>query len=283
MSKKKKLITCIFCSDANVESSGEDWMPLWVANKLAYFAEQRHPGRKPSYVEHKYSDVETFSSDMQDGQPGRDADEKPRDRGAKPKGVKIPDVCRTCNGGWMSRLETDVIPIMEGLMSGRPKTLDPYDQLIFAAWIIKTCLTYDASFSNRQIPNEIGTYRFYACGMPMIYDHVSIGHDPDFVSEGSRVERRTSLRAVRDTGETFITVEFGFQFEHLIVRAVINCFENPFEIRPGRELTLGSPYHIEIWPRRQRVRWPSEAALDPTSVTEESVADSTTESKIEPT
>lgn len=251
-------------------------MPLWIANKLAFFAEQRHPGQKPEYSEHKYSDPDTFAKDMQGSQPGLYAEET-RSRGSKPRGDKIPEVCATCNGGWMSRLEQAVRLVMEGLLSGRPKTLDPFDRLIFATWITKTCLTYDASFTDRWIPSDLGTRRLYTIGIPLTYDHISIGHDPDYVSEGARVEARAHLRGHRSNGDTFTAVQFAFQFEHLVVRAMLHCFDNPFEPGPGLKLELGSPHHLEIWPRVGRVRWPSEEALRPTGMAEEPVLNVPTE------
>ena len=282
MSRKKPLlITCIFCGDENVPSSGEDWVPIWLAKKPAYFAEQRHPGQKPVYSDHQYADPETFEADMRERTPGQNAVET-RTRGSTPLGDKIPEVCGTCNGGWMSRLEQAVNLVIEGLLSGRPKILDPYDELIIATWSVKTCLTYDASFTDRWIPSEIGTRRLYIVGAPLTHDHVSIGHDPDYVSEGARAEARAHLAAKWPDGETFTAVQFAFQFEHLVIRTVINCFDNPLERRPGIKLPLGSPYHVEVWPRVGRLSWPTGAALTSARVTEEPVPDVTSEAEIDP-
>jgi hypothetical protein len=274
MPKKPPLITCIFCGDENMPSSGEDVIPLWLADKLAYFAKQRHPDpdTQPEYKEYRYSDADTFAKDMRDNAPGRNADET-KDRGKMPLGDKIPDVCRTCNTGWMSHLEHAVRPIMVGLLEGKPKTLDPFDQLVFATWITKTCLTYDAAFADRWIANELGTHRLYLTGIPLTTYHISIGHQPDYISEGARLDERYKKQGVWLGGDTFTAVRFRFQFEALMIRAIINCFINPFESRPGAALHLGDVHQVEIWPHVSRVWWPTEAALTPTRVTEEPVQD----------
>jgi hypothetical protein len=283
MPKTPPLITCIFCGDVDVPSSGEDWMPLWLAKKLAYFAEQRHPGVQPVYTEHKYSDADTFSKDMREGLPGQSADEA-RHRGKEPRGDKVPDVCITCNGGWMSRLEIAVKPIMVGFLSGTPKMLDPYDKLILATWTIKTCLANDASYENRYIPNELGTHRLYLTGIPLTCHHVSIGHEPNYDSEGARVEARLGRKATwLGSSDTFTTVHFSFQFEHLVIRAALNAFDDPFERRTGARLELGNDHHIEIWPLvGRRIWWPTEAALTPTGGAEEPVTDAADEPPVEP-
>ncbi len=199
-------------------------MPLWLARKLSKIAEERHPGSQPVYTRsYSYDNVDAFSDDMPKGTPGQRV--QVRRTGGRCQAQSVPPpVCRTCNGGWMARLEDGVKPIMVGFLCGTPKTIDPLDELVLATWVAKTCLTYDASFSNRYISNEIGTHRLYSIGMPMVCSHFSIGHDPDYTSEGSRVESRSGrMRITWPDGDSFIAVQFHFQFEHLIIRAAINC------------------------------------------------------------
>jgi hypothetical protein len=51
-------------------------------------------------------------------------------------------VCGTCNGGWMSALETNVQPFLYDLMSGarHPQDLNQTEQSALSAWTIKTVL-----------------------------------------------------------------------------------------------------------------------------------------------
>jgi hypothetical protein len=223
--RKRKLITCIFCGDENAESSGEDVFPKWIAKKLAHVSQELHPEHPPDYIEHTYSNTDDFSDDMTLGEPGRKAIEQ-RHRGTKPIIDKLPEVCTTCNTGWMSRLESNVIPVIEGFIFGRDKVIDPYDQFVIATWITKTCLTYDAGHENPWIPTEMGSRRFYETGYPLFGVHAMIGHDPKHTPEGALVHARGPRgRAQRRDGTTFDVVHFAFQFDYLLVRAVINCFD----------------------------------------------------------
>ena len=38
MAKKSRLIDCIFCGNEQVPRAVEDVIPLWLANKMAYYA-----------------------------------------------------------------------------------------------------------------------------------------------------------------------------------------------------------------------------------------------------
>jgi hypothetical protein len=168
--RKRKLITCIFCGDENVESSGEDVFPKWIANKLQHVAHERHPEHPPDYTEHSYSNIQDFSDDMTGGQPGLRATDQ-KHRGAKPLIDRLPDVCTPCNTGWMSRLESNVNLIIEGFIFGRDKIIHPYDEFVIATWVTKTCLTYDAGHTNPWIRPEMGSRRFYETGSPLFGVH----------------------------------------------------------------------------------------------------------------
>jgi hypothetical protein len=51
--------------------------------------------------------------------------------------------CRECNGGWMSRLEDAVKPILEPMLHGRPwTTLSVEDQRLLAFWATKTAFAF---------------------------------------------------------------------------------------------------------------------------------------------
>ncbi|SMC62987.1 hypothetical protein [Sporomusa malonica] len=49
---------------------------------------------------------------------------------------KIRNVCRKCNSGWMSSLETKAKPILTSLILGEPITLDAHSQLVISAWSV---------------------------------------------------------------------------------------------------------------------------------------------------
>jgi len=288
--RKRKMITCIFCGDESVESSGEDVFPKWIAEKLRHIAQERHPEHPPDYIEHSYSNLEDFSDDMSSNQPGLKANEQ-KHRGGRPLIDKLPDVCTPCNTGWMSRLEKGVNPIIEGLIFGREKIIHPYDEFVVATWITKTCLAYDAGHTNPWIPAEMGSRRFYETGYPLFGVHAMIGHDPNIIPEGALLHRRgPHVRVSRRDGSTFEAACFAFQFDHLLIAAVINCFDSVAvsQRAEGLGLPIESPYYTEVWPHLKRIKWPSadsrtrRTTSDPASWTEEPMSNATEEPPVEP-
>jgi hypothetical protein len=54
--------------------------------------------------------------------------------------LKVKAVCKTCNEGWMSGLETDNIPLIGSLMQDIALSLDGLQQYKIALWAIKTAM-----------------------------------------------------------------------------------------------------------------------------------------------
>jgi hypothetical protein len=259
MSEKERLVDCIFCGDTQVPGADEDVLPTWVGKKLAFVAESLHPGAQPIYVNHTYDNRDAFTRDTVAGEFGKSSSGKSTS-GARPVPYKLPEVCRVCNGGWMSRLETAVNPIMEGFIFGRSKIIDPYDQMILANWTIKTCLTYDAALAERLITEEMGSRLFYRLGLPPLWSHVVIGHDPNHTPEGAfGHERLLVAREDLPVSCDWDVVRFTFQFDHLILRATINCTLDYSKGTPVASLAK-APKYEEIWPGTRRLWWPSDAA-----------------------
>ena len=60
--------------------------------------------------------------------------------------VRLPRVCVTCNGGWMSRLERTTRPLLEPMIRGFATSLSPAQQRHLASWCQLKCLTLDAYY-----------------------------------------------------------------------------------------------------------------------------------------
>jgi hypothetical protein len=246
---KPQLIECIFCGDKGAPRGKEDVFPLWLAKKLAYVAEQRHPGSKPTYLNYNYEHIAALQHD-------EFIDKKVT--GAIPAVFKLPDVCVACNGGWMGRLEEAARLEIVGLLAGKPKLLAPYDQFILAAWMVKTCLTYDASREPRHISDDSGSRRFFRLGQPLPFTNVNIGHDPDHLPEGVLVHARAKVASVAPELDA---VFFAFQFDHLVLVASINYAKDLPEDGSRRVIAEAKPpYSERLWPPRDRFRWPSDVA-----------------------
>ena len=102
--------TCLFCS--STQMSREHLWPAWLAS---LFPEERRRHLISAGV-------------------GLDATDKTWI--AKPFTSEAKVVCRTCNSGWMSKLEEDTKPILSPFIpdAAGSRRLTRYDQLVIANW-----------------------------------------------------------------------------------------------------------------------------------------------------
>jgi hypothetical protein len=264
MSKPPAKIECTFCGDKGVARGAEDVFPLWIGRTLGRVSEALHPGQKSRYVSYAYDDPANFSADVEGKTLGERAVGRPRKTGEVPVPYKLPDVCRECNNGWMSRLEKGAQLVMAGFIQGKRKTLAPYDQLVLATWMIKTSLTYDSALPVRLIPETVGTRRLYATGSPLPGSDVSIAHDPRLTPQGELLRLRKPRAGVYSPipESPVMAAQFAFQFDHLILEAVIHYSDGHESLPPEATFwpTGGSKRNL-IWPIVNRFTWPSDAAL----------------------
>lgn len=54
-------------------------------------------------------------------------------------------VCRSCNNGWMERLETRAVPLLSSLARGETVELGEEDQKLLALWADKTAIVWEAA------------------------------------------------------------------------------------------------------------------------------------------
>jgi hypothetical protein len=119
---------CVFCG-AKVESK-EHAMPLWVRDLIA-------DGDEPFI----HREVEDASREQIRGWEADGPD------------FKVRRVCQNhCNGGWMSKLETDVQPYITGLIKGHGRTLYRDGQQLVAFWALKTAMMWQYASRSQPIP-----------------------------------------------------------------------------------------------------------------------------------
>lgn len=259
MTPKQVMINCTFCGDTQVPRGIEDVFPQWLIKKLAYFAEQYHPGQQASYVNYTYTNLADFQADDMTG----DKATSKTPVGKMPKAYMLPDVCVECNNGWMSRLETATIPILMGLVEGKGKLLTPYDQFVLGTWTVKTSLTYDAARSPRMIPAERGSRELFRLGYPLPGAHVGIGWDPYHIPEGviAHGRRRVNtedLMSIAGVAYDVHAVHIAFQFDKVILRTMIGYGADLQEHSEwGARLPFDSPRFAQLWPPLERYEWPS--------------------------
>jgi hypothetical protein len=62
MAKPRETVDCTLCGDKAVPRSREDVIPRWLAEKLAYFARQHHPGQEATYEDYSYERLSDFGA-----------------------------------------------------------------------------------------------------------------------------------------------------------------------------------------------------------------------------
>lgn len=110
--------SCAFCQRQDRKISGEHAWPLWIRELLAstdaYVVLARHARQQ---VRWPIPDTEM--------------------------GVKVNAVCKPCNEGWMSDLETAATPIVRPLVLGHTIELTEPDLETLARWAVKTAMVFD--------------------------------------------------------------------------------------------------------------------------------------------
>jgi hypothetical protein len=185
---------------------------------------------------------------------------RPRKLGG-PTIVKIPEVCQiTCNGGWMSRLETAVKPILLPMMfATTPTTLQESELATLATWLTMKAFVFDMDdgvpailsedlrldFGDTQepVPNSamwIAAYEGTRIGQ--VY-HGIIGHVPD-ENPASPVD----------------ALELVLVFGYVALKIVIPVDPEKGAIErvaPSTDLPA-----LPVWPIAGPIEWPPAAILD---------------------
>jgi hypothetical protein len=68
----------------------------------------------------------------------------------------VGDVCRRCNSGWLSELESAAKPLLTPMIRGKHQTLGPRQQRVVATWVMKTAAVIDRTHRHRTVPPEHG-------------------------------------------------------------------------------------------------------------------------------
>jgi hypothetical protein len=115
------LRTCMFCG--NRVSTVEDAWPLWLMTRFP------ESGKARTYREIGVRTLGDWSTP------------KPR--------LRVKRLCKDCNSGWMSRLESTAKPLFGSILDQQLVAIDPSAQLILARWATKTAMVLETIDSNR--------------------------------------------------------------------------------------------------------------------------------------
>lgn len=108
--------SCMFCSGR--VSTKEDAWPLWLLRRIG--------ADRPGEINGERGGAELRSWCI-----------------ARP-GVRVRFVCRGCNNGWMSELESRAKPVIEPLLDDVPYVLTADHQRTLAVWAVKSAMVFEA-------------------------------------------------------------------------------------------------------------------------------------------
>ncbi len=75
----------------------------------------------------------------------------------------VKSVCRKCNSGWMSQLESVIEPILGPILRGQDRHLDDEDRNVLAVWVFKTFLMiHEQARTPPLVPRRHYTHLFHA-------------------------------------------------------------------------------------------------------------------------
>jgi hypothetical protein len=164
--------------------------------------------------------------------------------------------CRGCNGGWMSRVEQRVQPVLEPLLHGRPRTLSSDDQQVLALWATKTVLAFQS------VEEPVTTWArpedyvsVYRDQQPLSCSQVWIGAN----AHGEPAWYRA--HSMRLPGQPATALD-GFGATLTVGHAVFYLLIG-YAGRAGMRLRYDAAAAMrEIWPGRQRdIAWPPPLVL----------------------
>jgi hypothetical protein len=118
---------CIFCGNGRMskEHLWPEWFGASLSKKLpVYYNIKTRADYQASLEVLKQRTVETRPGD--------------------PTTKKVRRVCKSCNSGWMSRLQQRAKPVLTLLMDGQDCTVPPEAQRLIASWITMTTMCADA-------------------------------------------------------------------------------------------------------------------------------------------
>ena len=223
---KRERKHCLFCE--NFANSKEDTFPLWLLEVIG-----KH--------EDMYKTVRGLPTTVQKGSAV----------------LRIRTVCETCNNGWMSELEEDVIPVLRPLLLDLSIPLSSEQQSLLATWVMKTGMVLDSIYKHvhfyqkderknlrqsRTVPDGTAIWigRFFGNGK-----HAGLS---DFA-----LDSPPHLKVANGCVITFVLGHVIFQVLSVRPRPDYKELQLHAPFRPGR----WSELLTRIWPNTQgRTIWP---------------------------
>jgi len=182
--------------------------------------------------------------------------------------MTIKTVCRPCNNGWMSKLESECIPVIGSMLQGLSVPLLQEQQELVSMWAMKTAMMMDS------IKGRDAAKRFYThdeCEQLRLQrtipdeTRVWLGHNVGEVLGGfgtdfTAVAAELGMQCIaRGTSSTIIVGRLSLQ--------IVTVHRFPEHL--GRDISDVQPKAadwesqlIQIWPATRYISWPPKVAFE---------------------
>jgi hypothetical protein len=230
---------CIFCGEG-IATNEHVFSERWLEEVLGGGSDFHHRHERGSPTE---TSVRTWSKQNPD--------------------LKVRCVCKTCNSGWMSRMDNDVKEMATPMVLGYETHMTAAGARFFASWTFKTALVADHLQAQPVVEPQVAK-RFYE--RPEAPDDVRVwvGYtEPPQPTAGvfntaqtifsSDVTSGVTVQAVGYSVDSNVYLCLG-QVGHMLFLVLTLLREIPFDWHPNAASRID--YLCSVWPAEREVIWP---------------------------
>lgn len=157
-------------------------------------------------------------------------------------------VCKQCNNGWMSRLESSVKPVLEPVALGRwPVTLSGQDCVRLAAWVVKTVTMLETAQPTPAVVPVSHRTHLARTSTPPVRAQVWAGTRPPGQAP-TRFDHQSGGESERDFHDGYIALLGVGQFLGYVVAFPSTETERPEDPPPVPLPFEQAPIFERLWP-----------------------------------
>jgi hypothetical protein len=191
------------------------------------------------------------------------SDHTTKTRGGDPRSLSVKCACRTCNNGWMGRIQEEAAPIVSPMAMGKSCIVDALSQIRIGTWATMATMTAEYDHPpNVAVSRQDREYIFLQRHPPMTF-RIWIGHLPPntWVPNYAHhpigiVENDAEALAHRD-GPVFNHATTTQVVEQLFIHVMYGSTDIIQRWRWNQKV---SPFLTQIWPLRLiKIGWPTKS------------------------
>jgi len=226
--------TCVFCGEHIAPGTPpEHVIPDWIRRLRPNGTVYQHRSKQPGVLTHRSKRID----------------------------ITAKTVCRECNHGWMSDLETEASPILKPMLDGHLRGLSVERQVLLSRWATKTAFMLDQSFSPSERAVPISACRYLKeHELPSPGTVVQLGHYAGAGDSIATAHNRLYAREVanRDDPGPADAFRAAMRIYQLVI-GVTMIDGAPLALRATGDYP---DMLTAIWPCAEVTSWPPRLAFD---------------------